>query len=53
MKFFDRYDAINPLRLTDSVKLIAPFAEGEILRPEHIVYKNVKAGEVIDNELTD
>ena len=38
MKFFDRYDAINPLRLTDSVKLIAPFAEGEILRPEHIVY---------------
>ena len=38
MKFFDRYDAINPLSLTDSVNLIAPFAQGEILRPEHIVY---------------
>ena len=25
MKFFDRYDAINPLRLSDSVHLIATF----------------------------
>ena len=38
MKYFDRYDAINPLSLTDSVNLIAPFTEGEFLRPEHIVY---------------
>ena len=41
MKFLDRYDAINPLSLSDSVKLIAPFAQGEILRPEHIVYKKL------------
>ena len=38
MKFFDRYDAINPLSLTDSVNLIVPFTEGEFLRPEHIVF---------------
>ena len=37
MNFFDRYDAINPLSLTNSVNLIAPFAQGEFLRPEHIV----------------
>lgn len=43
MKFLDRYDAINPLSLSDSVNLIAPFAQGEILRPEHIVeIRNLK-----------
>ena len=32
MKFLDRYDAINPLSLSDSVKMIAP---------EHIVYGQI------------
>ena len=41
MKSLDRYDAINPLSLTESVNLIAPFTEGEFLRPEHIVIRNV------------
>ena len=36
---FDRYDAINPISISDSANLIAPFAQGEILRLKHIVYK--------------